>query len=114
MRRLFVTLAYGVAGIVLALALSLGAFAVAGREIADPTETLGTLTPALAPPTPEETPTGERSPGKEDDARPSVSASDEDHDDDGSNSGPGSDDDLEDDDSGSGSDDSGHGEHEDD
>lgn len=120
MRRLLVTLAYGFAGIVLALALSLGAFALAGRDISDPAEPLGSLTPALAPPTARETPDADRSPQKDDDrdARPTASASDDhggddDRDDDGSDSGPGSDDDHVDDNSGSGSDDSGD-EHEDD
>lgn len=106
MRRLLVTLAYGFAGIVLALTLSLGAFALAGREISDPAEPLASLTPALAPPSPRETPDGDRSAEKDDDRddpRPTASASDDHRGDDGSNSGPGSDD-GDDDNSGSGSD----------
>jgi hypothetical protein len=96
MRRLLSTLAYGFAGILLALSLSLGAFALAGRQIADPAEPVRSLVPKLAP-TPHTTPKADRSPEEDrDHPRPTVSAS------------AGRDgDDHEDEDSGSGSDDSG-------
>jgi hypothetical protein len=77
-KRLLSTLAYGFAGILLALSLSLGAFVLAGRQIADPAEPVRSLEPKLAP-TPHDTPKADRSPedGRDgrDDPRPTASAS---------------------------------------
>ena len=112
MKRLLSTLAYGFAGILLALSLSLGAFVLAGRQIADPAEPVRSLEPKLAP-TPHDTPKADRSPedGRDgrDDPRPTASASsghDHENDDSGSGSGDSGSADQEDSPSpGSGSDD---------
>ena len=88
MRRLVIVLGYGLAGLVVALGLTLGAFALAGQEIAEPAgPPVFTSSPE---PTPDATTSEEaRSPKPERTASPS--ASPDDHGGDSGNSGSGSD-----------------------
>lgn len=107
-RKLLSAIAWGVAGLVVALALTAGAFALAGQEIGTPATP---IIPSVSEPTstPERThsPKAERS----DDPSPSV---DDGSDDSGSSSpGSGSDDETTDN-SGSGSDDDHPDDHDDD
>jgi hypothetical protein len=117
-RRVLGAVAWGLAGLVVALMLTLGAFAIAGQEIAEPASvpelTPGATTTPDATPSQDDdrrtgTPTESPSPG--DDRGGSGDGSDDDNSGSGSggdddNSGPGS---GNDDNSGSGSDDSGSG-----
>lgn len=116
MKRLLTVLAYGVAGLVVALALTLGAFALAGQEIAEPAG------PPVFTTSPSESPGAVRSPADDETRSPDASRSEspspspDDRDEDSrsgpnSGSGSGSDEDDRDDDSsgrGSGSDDDDH------
>lgn len=101
-RRILSLLAWGVGGLLVALGLTAGAFALAGRDIAEP------ATPPLftSSPEPEEAPDGDEiSPSR--DLEPSVSPTPVADDD---NSGPGSDGSDDNSGPGSGSDDDGSGE----
>lgn len=106
MKRVLTVLGYGLAGLVVALALTLGAFALAGQEISEPAGP-PVFTTSTGP-----TPDAQRSSDDETRTPRSTSASpSRSPDERGGNSGHGSDDDH-DDRSGSGSgdgDDSGHG-----
>ena len=119
-RRAFVAVAWGLGGLVVALVLTLGAFAIAGQEISEPAgapvltpgastppdeaahpsqddETTRSATTATETPSPADRGGSEDAGGGSDDSSGPGSGSDDD------NSGSGSDD------SGSGSDDSGNG-----
>jgi hypothetical protein len=115
-RRAFRAVAWGLAGLVVALVLTLGAFAIAGQEISEPAS-VPVLTPGASRPTPDATPSQEddgqlgvttptETPSPSDDRGGSqtvVGGSDDD------NSGPGSGSGDDNSGSGSGSDGSGSG-----
>ena len=115
MKHMLIVAGYGIAGLLVALALTAGAFAVAGSDIAQPASPVGGLaTPATAPlaptPSPHEDANTDDHHGSH--ASPSPSASIDDHGGgSGSDSGTGGDSGGSDDgsSSGSGSDNSGDG-----
>ncbi|MGZ5351806.1 MAG: hypothetical protein ACXWYN_01610 [Actinomycetota bacterium] len=99
-KKILSALALGVAGLAVAVALTLGAFALAGQDIGRP------ATPPVLQPTPDATRSPGHSPSPRPDRTDEASPSPSDDKDSDDNSGPGSGSD--DDNSGSGSDDDDH------
>lgn len=90
MKRTLIVVGYGVAGLLVALVLTAGAFAIAGSDIAQPASPVGGLaTPATSPlaPTPSPHEVANSEDHHEGHASPSPSAAIDDH---GGDSGSGS------------------------
>ena len=116
-RRVLIVAAWGLAGLAVALGLTVGAFALAGQEIGEPVTPRGLI--GLASPDQDRsgspTATASATDDSSDRPSPTASASSDDHGGGDDNSGPGSEDDGSDDNSGSGSSNSGSGsDHDDD